>query len=79
MQDLLDLPDTARMNRPGVADGNWQWRFTTEQLRKLDMERSGELRCWHERFDRTGDTRQREYSAPPAEAGAREVVVGAHS
>ena len=26
LQDLLDLPTEARMNRPGTTSGNWQWR-----------------------------------------------------
>ncbi len=31
MQDFLDLPGTARMNRPGTL-GNWQWRMKDGQL-----------------------------------------------
>lgn len=33
MQDILGLPDeTARMNTPGKAEGNWSWRFLETQL-----------------------------------------------
>ncbi|HRT04818.1 MAG TPA: 4-alpha-glucanotransferase [Kiritimatiellia bacterium] len=32
LQDLLGLGSEARMNTPGVAGGNWQWRFKWEQL-----------------------------------------------
>ena len=32
MQDLLGLGGEARMNRPGVADGNWTWSFDWRQL-----------------------------------------------
>lgn len=32
MQDLLQLGHGARMNTPGVAEGNWSWRFLPEQL-----------------------------------------------
>ncbi|MDN7026225.1 4-alpha-glucanotransferase [Methanoculleus sp. FWC-SCC1] len=32
MQDLLGLGAGARMNRPGVPDGNWEWRATAEQV-----------------------------------------------
>lgn len=32
LQDVLRLDDTARMNAPGSQSGNWQWRFTGEQL-----------------------------------------------
>ena len=27
VQDVLGLGREARMNRPGVADGNWSWRL----------------------------------------------------
>jgi 4-alpha-glucanotransferase len=30
LQDLLNLDSSARMNMPGVAEGNWEWRFTEE-------------------------------------------------
>jgi 4-alpha-glucanotransferase len=32
MQDLLALDSTSRMNSPGTTLGNWQWRFTWEQV-----------------------------------------------
>ncbi|MBK1734164.1 4-alpha-glucanotransferase [Halorhodospira abdelmalekii] len=32
MQDLLALDSTHRMNVPGVAEGNWRWRFEWEWL-----------------------------------------------
>jgi 4-alpha-glucanotransferase len=32
MQDLLELDSQHRMNRPGTAEGNWQWRFTWDQV-----------------------------------------------
>lgn len=40
MQDVLGLGAEARMNRPGVAEGNWGWRmrpgaFSEEQQKKL--------------------------------------------
>ncbi|MGQ7869195.1 4-alpha-glucanotransferase [Sunxiuqinia sp. sy24] len=33
MQDLLRLDGKGRMNVPGVAGGNWEWRFEWRQLR----------------------------------------------
>ncbi|HZL11936.1 MAG TPA: 4-alpha-glucanotransferase [Prolixibacteraceae bacterium] len=33
MQDVLGLNTEARMNTPGVASGNWTWRFTWSQIR----------------------------------------------
>ncbi len=32
MQDILNLGTEARMNFPGRPYGNWQWRFTWEQI-----------------------------------------------
>lgn len=32
MQDILGLDSEARMNTPGQAGGNWQWRFEWDQL-----------------------------------------------
>ena len=32
MQDVLNLGSKARMNFPGALGGNWQWRFTWEQI-----------------------------------------------
>ena len=32
MQDLLKLGGAARMNQPGTATGNWNWRLTADQL-----------------------------------------------
>jgi 4-alpha-glucanotransferase len=33
MQDVMGLGSESRMNIPGVAAGNWGWRFTWSQLR----------------------------------------------
>lgn len=33
MQDLLELDSSARMNMPGTANGNWDWRFQWKQLK----------------------------------------------
>ena len=40
LQDLLSLDSTARMNEPGNALGNWQWRYQTWQLEALQNESS---------------------------------------
>jgi 4-alpha-glucanotransferase len=32
MQDVLELGSQARMNTPGIANGNWGWRFDWKQL-----------------------------------------------
>ena len=32
LQDVLNLGNEARMNRPGRAEGNWCWRCTEAML-----------------------------------------------
>ena len=32
VQDLLDLGEEARMNTPGIATGNWEWRMLLEWM-----------------------------------------------
>ncbi len=34
VQDVLGLGEEARMNRPGTAEGNWEWRLRPEQMRE---------------------------------------------
>jgi 4-alpha-glucanotransferase len=42
-QDLLGLDETARMNQPAVAEGNWQWRLEPGQATPELAERLGHL------------------------------------
>lgn len=39
LQDLLNLGGEARMNVPGIADGNWAWRCTAEQMHHIPWQR----------------------------------------
>ncbi len=32
LQDVLNLPTEARMNKPGTTQGNWRWRFAASAL-----------------------------------------------
>jgi len=32
LQDILELSSEARMNRPGIAFGNWNWRYQSTKL-----------------------------------------------
>ncbi|EJW98997.1 Glycoside hydrolase, family 77, partial [gut metagenome] len=36
LQDLLQLGDEARMNVPGVAEGNWSWQADEAMLRNYE-------------------------------------------
>ncbi len=52
LQDLFNLDTEARMNMPGAAAGNWQWRYRPEQLEKLWQESASYLKELGELFDR---------------------------
>lgn len=44
MQDLLSLGSEARLNSPGQPAGNWRWRYTTDQLERLQRDGGQYLR-----------------------------------
>ena len=48
-QDLLGLGSEARMNTPGVAEGNWRWRVRPEQFKPGSVERLAELTVLYNR------------------------------
>jgi 4-alpha-glucanotransferase len=48
-QDVLGLGSEARMNRPGTAQGNWQWRLHSGQLTPALARRLRELASKHNR------------------------------
>jgi len=56
MQDVLSLDNSARMNLPGTAEGNWAWRMAGDQDTLWDGLRlkraSDKLRSLTERYDR---------------------------
>jgi 4-alpha-glucanotransferase len=43
LQDVLCLGSTARMNLPGIASGNWQWRFRADMLQPALLDRLADL------------------------------------
>lgn len=42
-QDLLALPGSARMNTPGLTEGNWCWQLPREQWQALSLSGLGDL------------------------------------
>lgn len=52
LQDMLNLGSEARMNFPGKAEGNWQWRYDSEQLDTLWRESAKYLRDLGELYGR---------------------------
>jgi 4-alpha-glucanotransferase len=52
MQDFLSLGSEARLNTPGQAVGNWQWRMTREQLDDLWNSSAGYLQELAKLYDR---------------------------
>jgi 4-alpha-glucanotransferase len=49
LQDVLGMGSDARMNRPGVATGNWRWRFRLDQFRPDVIQRLGDLTTLYNR------------------------------
>lgn len=43
LQDILNLGTEARMNVPGIADGNWNWRVTSDMPVQESLARLAEL------------------------------------
>lgn len=43
LQDVLGLGSEARMNMPGRAKGNWDWRFEEKQIHRDVVERLRDL------------------------------------
>ena len=52
LQDVLGLDGAARMNLPGTAQGNWEWRFTPAQLDACDSTRLARMTRIHLRDPR---------------------------
>jgi 4-alpha-glucanotransferase len=55
MQDLLEQGSDARMNFPSRAEGNWQWRVTSDQLTSQLAERMREMNILYGRFLETSE------------------------
>ena len=44
MQDLLNLDDSARLNKPGTIENNWSWRLPRNDLNIRDsLKKYGDL------------------------------------
>lgn len=52
LQDLLSLGSEARFNTPGQGQGNWTWRYTAEQLERLQREAAPYLKSLAELYGR---------------------------
>ena len=52
MQDVLGLDSAHRMNRPSLAEGAWEWRFTWDQVASWHAERLADLTRLYDRVPR---------------------------
>jgi len=43
LQDFMNLGSESRMNTPGTVGDNWNWRYTSEMLARIDRERIRKL------------------------------------
>jgi len=51
LQDVLGLGSDARMNTPGVATGNWSWRFQSTQIDPRVLARLADLTAVYSRWN----------------------------
>lgn len=65
LQDLLNLDDSSRLNKPGTTTGNWRWRVTRSQLEQFELKESKRLNALHCLYDRVGENKQRDFSEAP--------------
>jgi 4-alpha-glucanotransferase len=49
LQDVMSLGNDARMNKPGVAEGNWRWRFRLDQFRPEVIDRLRDMTTLYNR------------------------------
>ncbi len=50
MQDLLNLDDSARLNKPGTIESNWSWRLSRNDSNiKEALKKYGDLAKAHKR------------------------------
>ena len=49
LQDVLGMGSDARMNKPGVASGNWRWRLRFDQFRAEAIQRMLDLTTLYNR------------------------------
>jgi 4-alpha-glucanotransferase len=54
LQDILGLGQESRMNYPGKAEGNWQWRYTADMLTPALANRLHELTSLYGRWPPAG-------------------------
>ena len=83
MQDLLELPGSARMNTPGIDSGNWRWRMLpgaasedlAARLRKLTFtfRRAETLRLKEE----AAKAKKKKTAAAAADEEEKPVIAGA--
>ena len=55
LQDVLGVGSEGRMNTPGLAGGNWGWRYSSD---RLTVETSERLKALTELYDRAGEEKR---------------------
>jgi 4-alpha-glucanotransferase len=55
LQDVMGLGSEHRMNYPGTSTGNWEWRFSWEQLQDWQTEKLSQLTAMDKRNPRIAE------------------------
>ncbi|HEU5078375.1 MAG TPA: 4-alpha-glucanotransferase [Opitutaceae bacterium] len=58
LQDFLSLGPEGRFNTPGVAAGNWQWRYSADQLHQLHANSAAYLHSLGDLYGRLPTSKQ---------------------
>ena len=76
LQDVLELGNKARMNRPAAANGNWTWRFGLDEL---EPEFAARLCAITEMSDRDGYQKpiEGDSAGSPTDSAALRILEGA--
>ena len=54
VQDVLMLGEEARMNVPGVPEGNWTWKMPGDTVEEAFLESADRLKWFRTLAERTG-------------------------
>src|SRR5262249_18475716 len=76
MQDVLCCASDARMNLPGTASGNWQWRFRADAINDWHVGRLAEMAELYGRAPEKPDAKKKPSAATGTAIAAPSALAG---
>jgi 4-alpha-glucanotransferase len=74
LQDVMNLPGSARMNLPGRPSGNWSWRYTPDMLPGAVLDRLAETTELFGRWESPEQLKDRARAREEAKAREKELA-----